>query len=100
MKLLGVSADHESVTGKDVMKRLQLGYQVGLRYSSIRPDLPTIIPELLAEGIQNFDQLTLTTDGSTPGFYENGLINVCIQIAIDMGFPFKEENGMARYILA
>src|SRR5690625_6712986 len=24
MKLLGVSADHESVTGKDVMKRLQL----------------------------------------------------------------------------
>jgi len=100
MKLLGVSADHESVTGKDVMKRLQLGYQVGLRYSSIRPDLPTIIPELLAEGIQNFDQLTLTTDGSTPGFYENGLINVCIQIAIDKGIPIEEAYRMGTYNVA
>src|SRR5690625_305894 len=97
MKLLGVSADHESMTGADVMKRLQLGYQVGLRYSSIRPDLPTIIPEMLAEGIKNFDQLTLTTDGSTPGFYENGLINVCIQIAIEKGIPLEEAYRMTSY---
>jgi len=100
MKLLGVSADHESMTGADVMKRLQLGYQVGLRYSSIRPDLPTIIPEMLAEGIKNFDQLTLTTDGSTPGFYENGLINVCIQIAIEKGIPLEEAYRMGTYNVA
>lgn len=97
MKLLGASADHEAMTGKEVMHRLQLGYQVGLRYSSIRPDLPIILKELLAEGIETFDNLVLTTDGSTPGFYKNGLINVCIDIAIKSGVPLEEAYLMATF---
>ncbi|GAA0430138.1 adenine deaminase C-terminal domain-containing protein [Lentibacillus halophilus] len=100
MKLLGVSADHEAITGKEVMTRLQLGYQVGLRYSSIRPDLPNLIDELLAEGLHSFDHLMMTTDGSTPGFYENGIMNVCVAIAIDRGIPLPDAYRMASHNVA
>ncbi|MYL59593.1 amidohydrolase family protein, partial [Virgibacillus halodenitrificans] len=81
MKLLGVSADHESMTGEEVIQRLQLGYRVGLRHSSIRPDLPKLIDEIVKLKLPTYDNLTFTTDGATPGFYEHGLINICIEIA-------------------
>jgi adenine deaminase len=100
LKLLGVTADHESISGEDVIKRLRLGYQVGLRYSSIRPDLPQLLEEILEAGIKNFDQLTMTTDGATPGFYEQGLMNVCIDIAIQKGVPVEEAYRMATFNVA
>jgi adenine deaminase len=100
LKLLGVSGDHESISGEDVLKRLQLGYQVGLRYSSIRPDLPQLLEEVLEAGLTNFDQITMTTDGGTPGFYENGLMNVCIDIAIQKGVPIEDAYRMASFNVA
>ncbi|MFD1037105.1 adenine deaminase C-terminal domain-containing protein [Virgibacillus byunsanensis] len=100
MKLLGIAADHESMTGADVIKRLELGYHVGLRNSSIRPDLSKLVEEILAEGLTEFDNLTMTTDGSTPAFYEKGIINVCIEIAIDKGIPIEDAYRMATYNVA
>lgn len=100
MKLLGVSADHESMTGEDAIRRLQLGYQVGLRYSSIRPDLPNLLEEILVENLQTFDNITMTTDGATPAFYENGLMNVCIEIAIEKGVPIADAYRMASQNVA
>ncbi|GAB3043111.1 adenine deaminase C-terminal domain-containing protein [Virgibacillus ainsalahensis] len=97
LKLLGASSDHESINGEDVITRLRMGYQVALRYSSIRPDLPKQMEEVKAAGLKNYDNLTLTTDGSTPAFYENGLQNVCIKIAIDKGVPVEEAYRMASY---
>lgn len=97
MKLLGANADHESITGEEVMRRLQLGYHVGLRYSSIRPDLPKLIEELLAAGLTSFDNLSFTTDGATPAFYEQGLINRCIDIAIKQGLPVEEAYLIGSY---
>ncbi|QDP39243.1 adenine deaminase C-terminal domain-containing protein [Radiobacillus deserti] len=97
MLLLGASADHESINGKEAFERIRLGYQVGLRHSSIRPDLPKLLEELLELGLQNFDMLTLTTDGSTPSFYKDGMINSLIQIAIEKGVPVEEAYRMATY---
>ncbi|MFD0953511.1 adenine deaminase C-terminal domain-containing protein [Virgibacillus natechei] len=97
MKLFGVNADHESMTGEDVIKRLQLGYQVGLRYSSIRPDLPKLIDEIVAAKLPTYENLTMNTDGSTPAFYEQGLLNVCIEIAIAKGIPLEDAYMMASY---
>lgn len=97
MKLFGVDADHEAMTGEEAMKRLELGYQVGLRYSSIRPDLPNLLEELLEKGLTTFDNLMMTTDGATPAFYEKGMINQCIEIAIDKGVPVEEAYRMASY---
>lgn len=100
MKLLGISAEHEAMTGQEAIKRLQLGYQVGLRYSSIRPDLPSLIDEILAENLQTFDNITMTTDGATPSFYENGVMNVCIEIAIEKGVPIADAYRMASFNVA
>ncbi|MEC2159402.1 adenine deaminase C-terminal domain-containing protein [Virgibacillus halodenitrificans] len=97
MKLLGVSADHESMTGEEVIQRLQLGYRVGLRHSSIRPDLPKLIDEIVKLKLPTYDNLTFTTDGATPGFYEHGLINICIEIAIEHGVPVEDAYRMASY---
>ncbi|WP_164219093.1 adenine deaminase C-terminal domain-containing protein [Virgibacillus sp. YIM 98842] len=97
MKLLGISGDHESMTGKEVISRLQMGYHTSLRYSSIRPDLPKLIEELLEEGITTFDNLSMTTDGSTSAFYESGLMNVCIDIAIKKGIPVEDAYRMGSY---
>ncbi|QGH33259.1 amidohydrolase family protein [Gracilibacillus salitolerans] len=97
LKLLGVSSDHEALSGEEVYNRLSMGYRVGLRNSSIRPDLAKLLKELQELGINSYDFLTMTTDGSTPAFYENGIINQCIQIAIDSGVPEIEAYMMATY---
>lgn len=100
LKLLGASADHESMTGEEVIRRLQLGYHVALRYSSIRPDLPNILEQLQTEKIAAYDQMMYTTDGSTPSYNERGLINVCIEIALEKGVPLEDAYRMATYNVA
>lgn len=100
LKLLGASADHEAISGEEVIRRLKLGYHVPLRHSSVRPDLPKLLEEILAEGIEAFDQLTFTTDGSTSTFIEDGLINICIDIAIKKGVPIIDAYRMASYNVA
>ncbi|MEN1969595.1 adenine deaminase C-terminal domain-containing protein [Lentibacillus sp. N15] len=100
MKLLGVAADHEAMTGAEAIKRLQLGFQVGLRHSSIRPDLPKLLEEMLAEDIPSFQNVTMTTDGATPAFYEHGMMNRCLEIAIDKGVPVEEAYCMVTHNVA
>lgn len=97
MRLLGMDSEHESMSADDVLKRLEIGYQTGLRYSSIRPDLPDILQGLVEQGHTHFDHMMYTTDGSTPGFYREGLINPCIQIALDAGVPEIDAYMMATY---
>lgn len=97
MKLLGVSSDHEAITGEEVFNRLEQGYHVSLRYSSLRPDLPNILVELERLGLTHFDDLSFTTDASTPEFLEEGLINMCIEIAITQGVPLIEAYRMGSY---
>lgn len=97
MRLLGMDSEHESMTAEDVLQRLEIGYQTGLRYSSIRRDLPQILQGLIEKGHRHFDHLMYTTDGSTPGFYREGLINQCVQIALEAGVPEVEAYMMATY---
>lgn len=97
MKLFGISSDHESMTAEDVLKRLELGYRVSLRYSPIRPDLPEIIKGLLDKGLSQFDNMSFTMDGPTPAFMEDGIINVCIEKAIENGLPAETAYRMASY---
>ena len=95
LKLLGADADHEAITGEEVIRRLSQGYMVSLRHSSIRPDLPEILKDLQERGITAYDYLMLTTDGSTPAFYEDGVIAPLIQIALDHGVPVIDAYLMA-----
>ncbi|UGB31276.1 adenine deaminase C-terminal domain-containing protein [Metabacillus sp. B2-18] len=100
MKLFGVDSDHESMTGKDVMNRLKMGYTAALRQSSIRPDLSKLIKEVQDEGLTTYDHLYYTTDGANPDFYEKGMINRCIEIALDSNVPAIDAYNMAAYNVA
>ncbi|MFC0523670.1 adenine deaminase C-terminal domain-containing protein [Pontibacillus salicampi] len=100
MKLLGTDGDHEAMNGKEVWDRLRLGYTVALRYSSIRPDLPKLVQEMKEIGVEVYDRLMFTTDGSTPSFYEQGMIDTCISIALEQGIPEVEAYCMSSYNVA
>jgi adenine deaminase len=100
MKLFGVDSDHESMTGKDVMNRLKMGYTAALRQSSIRPDLSKLIKEVQDEGLTTYDHLYYTTDGANPDFYESGMINRCIEIALDSNVPAIDAYNMAAFNVA
>ena len=100
LRLLGIDGDHEAMTGEDVYKRLIQGLTVTLRHSSIRPDLPALLEGLIEKGIDSYDSLLFTTDGSTPGFYEQGILDFMIKMAIDKGVPPIEAYNMAGYNVA
>ncbi|XQY92198.1 adenine deaminase C-terminal domain-containing protein [Metabacillus sp. HB246100] len=100
MKLFGVDSDHESMTGKDVMRRLRLGYTAALRHSSIRPDLQKLLKEIQDEGLTTYDHLYYTTDGATPAFYQKGMINQCIDIALEYNVPAIDAYHMASFNIA
>jgi len=95
MALYGVASDHEAMTAEEAMTRLELGYMTTIRYSSIRPDLPDIFHGMLEAGLSNFDQLMVTTDGSTPTFYSSGVIDEVIRLMLKAGVPAEDAYRIA-----
>ncbi|MDN4608291.1 adenine deaminase C-terminal domain-containing protein [Sporosarcina highlanderae] len=100
MKLLGVDGDHEAMTVEEVEARLLQGFAVTLRHSSIRPDLPDLLKGILGKGHDVFDHLMMTTDGSTPSFHTDGVMDKCIQVALDAGVKPIDAYLMASYNIA
>lgn len=82
---MGVHSDHEAMTAEEALCRLEHGYTTTLRHSSIRPDLPEMMDGLLKAGLTAFDHLMVTTDGSTPGFYEAGMQDQLLKIMMEAG---------------
>ncbi len=97
MKLLGVTSDHEAKTGQQAYERIEQGYHVTLRESSLYPHMAEILSELEKTGLDYFDNISFTTDASAPHTLKGGLINQCIQIAIDQGIPPIEAYRMGSY---
>ncbi|MGA8943285.1 MAG: adenine deaminase C-terminal domain-containing protein [Thermoactinomyces sp.] len=83
----GLTGDHESITFSDVRERLKLGYMVTLRHSSIRPDLPLLIKELVQQKNVPWHRLMMTTDGATPSYFKDGFTDYLIRLAIQHGCP-------------
>lgn len=100
MALLGVNCDHEAMTGEEAIRRMNVGYTTSLRYSSIRPDLPRLLRELKELGVNYFDRVIFTTDGSTPAFYEQGVTDKMISIALESGIDPIDAYNMAAYNVA
>jgi len=100
MMLLGADCDHEAMTGEEVYNRLMQGYMVSLRYSSIRPDLPQILDDMKRLGIEAYDRLLFNTDGSSSTFYEQGMNDQMIRIAIEKGVPVIDAYNMATVNVA
>ncbi|WP_342429289.1 adenine deaminase C-terminal domain-containing protein [Neobacillus sp. FSL H8-0543] len=100
MMLLGADSDHEAITGEEVYSRLMQGYMVSLRHSSIRPDLPKLLDDLKRMGITAYDRLMFNTDGSSSNFYEQGINDQMIRIAIEKGVPVMDAYNMATVNIA
>ena len=100
MRLLGSNGDHEAMTLEEVERRLLHGYAVTLRHSSIRPDLPHLLKGIVEKGLNVFDHLMMTTDGSTPSFHVDGVMDKCIQVALDAGVKPMDAYQMASYNVA
>lgn len=100
MKLLGVDGDHESMKLEEVEKRILHGYAVTLRHSSIRPDLPKLLKGILDKKLNIFDYLMMTTDGSTPNFHRDGVMDKCIQVALDAGVDPIDAYNMTSFNVA
>lgn len=100
MMLFGADCDHEAMTGEEVRKRLMQGYMVSLRHSSIRPDLPKLLDEIHELDIAVYDRFMMTTDGASTAFYENGVIDELIRIAIEKGVPVIDAYNMATINVA
>lgn len=100
LKLFGADGDHEAMTVEEVEERILHGYAVTLRYSSIRPDLPDLLKGIVERKLKVFDHLMMTTDGATPSFYEKGLMDQCIQVALDAGVEPIDAYQMASYNIA
>ncbi|MGB7999961.1 MAG: adenine deaminase C-terminal domain-containing protein [Anaerobacillus sp.] len=100
MGLLGVSCDHEAMTGEEALRRLEMGMVTSLRYSSIRPDLPVILESLLKKEVTSFERVMMNTDGSTPSFLEQGMTDKLISIALEKGVPAEDAYSMVSYNVA
>ncbi|WP_342506497.1 adenine deaminase C-terminal domain-containing protein [Sporosarcina sp. FSL K6-2383] len=100
MKLLGVDGDHEAMTVEEVEARLLHGYAVTLRHSSIRPDLPHLLQGIVDKELNVFDHLMMTTDGSTPSFHLDGVVDKCIRVALEAGVPPIDAYLMGSYNVA
>ncbi|GIN63714.1 putative adenine deaminase [Robertmurraya siralis] len=100
MTLFGADCDHEAISGKEVYDRLMQGYMVSLRHSSIRPDLPVLLDEIHELGIEHYDRFIFNTDGSSASFYEQGIIDNMIRIAIEKGVPVVDAYNMATINVA
>ncbi|WP_202617776.1 adenine deaminase C-terminal domain-containing protein [Bacillus dakarensis] len=100
MTLLGADCDHEAISGKEVYDRLMQGYTVSLRNSSIRPDLPVLLDEIHELGINHYDKFIFNTDGSSASFYEQGMTDHMIRIAIEKGVPVIDAYNMATINVA
>ena len=100
MKLFGADSDHESMTVEEVERRILHGIDVTLRHSSIRPDLPQLLRGIKEKNLNILDHLMMTTDGSTPGFHHDGVMDKCIRIALEEGISPIEAYNMASYNVA
>ena len=100
MKLFGADGDHEAMTVDEVENRILHGIKVTLRNSSIRPDLSNLLKGIVERKLNIFDHLMMTTDGATPAFYENGIVDECIRIALDAGVSPIDAYQMASYNVA
>ena len=100
MRLLGSDGDHESMTVEEVERRILHGFAVTLRHSSIRPDLPVLLKDIVEKELDVFDHLMMTTDGSTPSFHLDGVMDKCIQAALDAGVEPIDAYQMASYNVA
>lgn len=85
MAAAGLTSCHESLTPREALDRLRLGFWVILRESSQRRDLERLLPIITREKVST-SRLLLTTDGlTTPDLVRKGHLDHLVRKAISLG---------------
>jgi adenine deaminase len=84
LALAGGTACHESITAEEVRNRLRQGLYATIRHSTLRPDLPEIVRELLKTPVSTH-RLMVTLDGPTPIVFEHGFTDYLVNELINSG---------------
>ena len=91
----GITADHESRRGDELLERLRCGLWAFIRYTDLLQDAPTIVGEALAREI-SLERTAFTTDWSLPPWIaRNGLIDAAIAAALSAGMAPEEAYACA-----
>ena len=90
----GVSDDHEATTAAEAMLRLDNGFWVMVRHSSLRPDARRILAGLL-DSERPLTRVMLTTDGPVAADLVNGHLDLVVREAIAAGIGTIDAIRMA-----
>jgi adenine deaminase len=83
----GLRSCHEATNAEEALERLRLGLWTPLRHSSVRPDLPALLP-LLTDKDADSCRILLTTDGPSPdAIAERGFIDGALRLLVGAGVP-------------
>ena len=81
----GIESCHEAISAEEALERLRLGFSVMLRESSLRRDLRDLLG-IVTENKVFTDRIMLTSDSSTPSFYQEfGITDHLLRLAIGKG---------------
>ncbi len=90
----GMRSCHEAITAAEALDRLRQGLWVLLRNSSLRLDLPALLPALERTGFT--DRFCYTTDGAKAHHVQAvGLTDHLIRLALEAGVPASTAYRMA-----
>jgi adenine deaminase len=91
----GVTSEHESMRGEQLLERLRKGIWAPIRYTDLLRDAPAILETALERGI-SLERTSFTTDWSLPPWIERrGLIDAAIEVALQAGLPAAEAYACA-----
>jgi adenine deaminase len=90
----GLRSCHEAITAEEALERLRQGLWVLLRNSSLRRDLPELLPALVRAGFA--ERFAYTTDGAKAHYVQElGLTDHLIRLALTAGVPVATAYRMA-----
>jgi len=90
----GITDDHEATTAEEAISRLDNGYWVMARHSTLRPDARSIVEGLMRQG-RSLNRVMLTTDGPVAEDLVTGHLDRVIREVISGGVDPVEAIRMA-----
>jgi adenine deaminase len=93
----GVTADHESRRGDELIERLRAGLWAFIRYTDLLRDAPAIVAEVNERGI-SLERAAFTADWSLPPWIaRHGIIDAAIRSALAAGMAPEQAYACASW---
>ena len=93
----GLTADHESLRGDELIERLRAGLWAFIRYTDLLRDAPAIVAAMIASGT-SFERTAFTSDWSLPPWMaRRGTVDAALEAALEAGLEAEEAYACATW---